>query len=243
MESVGSLRNTFRKSSILLAILLPVICLAQADDEPFKITTRDINRIEHEYLVAGSPYLDQEFKLGQWFLYGKKQKELAMRFDAYHDAVQFLQDDQKVFLSKSKDIEAHIDGKTYQYIDYLDHGNLKAGYFIRLNDGETLLYLRTIKTIKGPIDPENGYTQFKPPKFETNVSYYIKPKGKPAMPLLGLSRKEVFAVLWDKYSELRTYAREHKFQVRDEAETVMLLAYYDQLKADEREGTDAIKNN
>ncbi len=242
MESVGSLRNTLNKPSILLAILFPVICMAQAD-APFKITTRDINRIEHEYLVAGSPYLDQEFKLGQWFLNGKKQKELAMRYDAYHDAVQFLQDEQKVYLSKSKDIEAQIDGKTFQYIDYLDHSNLKSGYFSPLNDGETLLYLRIIKTIKGPVDPENGYTQFKPPTFETSVLYYIKPKGKPATPLLGLSRKEVFAVLWDKYSELRTYARERKLNVRDEAEAVAILAYYDQLKAEEREGTNAIKNN
>jgi hypothetical protein len=243
MISHGILPKTLIRNSLILAVLIPAIFFGQDDDPPFKITVKDIDRIERDYIVEGTPYLNQEFKLGYWYLDGRKQKELAMRFDAYHDAVQLMQDDQKVFMSKSADIEARFDGKTYRYIDYMDHGNQKEGYFTPLNEGETLLYLRTIKSIKGPVKPENGYAEFKQPLFQTTISYYIKPKGKPAMPLLGLSRKEVFAVLWDKYSELRSYARTHKLNIRDEAEAVAILAYYDQLKTEDRKTMNDPKND
>ncbi|MCJ7468523.1 MAG: hypothetical protein MUO53_17730 [Maribacter sp.] len=243
MKTHGFYQNIPLRNGIILAMLIPAFSFGQVDDEPFKITVKDIDRIEREYIVAGTPYLDKEFKLGYWFLNGRKQKELAMRYDAYHDAIQFLQDDQKVFMTKNLDVEVHIEGKTYHYDDYLDHGNQKQGYFTPVNDGETLLYLRTSKTIKGPIKPENGYAEFKQPEFQTTISYYIKPKGKPAMPLFGLSRKEVFAVLWDKYSELRTYARSHKLNARNEAEVTMILAYYDQLKTEDRNTMNDPKND
>jgi hypothetical protein len=243
MISLGILVETLIIKNLVPALLLPAILIGQVDDPPFTIRVKDIDRIERDYIVEGTPYLEKEFKLGYWYLNGKKQKELAMRFDAYHDAVQLLQDSQKIFMLKNPDVEAHFDGKTYRYIEYMDHGNLKAGYFTPLNDGETLLYLRTTKSIIGPIKPENGYAEFKQPLFQTTISYYIKPKGKPAMPLLGLSRKEVFAVLWDKYSELRSYARKHKLNVRDEAEAVAILAYYDELKSEDRHTMKDPKND
>ena len=63
-------------------------------------------------------------------------------------------------------------------------------------------------------------------------TYFVKGSNKPAIPLAHLSRKEVFAVLWDKYSELRKYARNNKLHMRTEEEVIQVLSYYDSLKVE-----------
>ena len=67
------------------------------------------------------------------------------------------------------------------------------------------------------------------------MANYIQKENREAKPLAHLSRKEVFAVLWEKYSELRKYARKNKLQMRDEKEVIQVLGHYDFLMAQEKE--------
>ena len=94
-----------------------------------------------------------------------------MRYDAYRDNIQLIQDGKKVFLVKDEDIEAIIDGDRYQYRSYLDNENITSGYLRPLNNGNgnTKLYARTLKFVKPPWFPLNGYDQLR-----TSLSLKLK---------------------------------------------------------------------
>ncbi len=190
---------------------------------------------ERDFVVEGSPYLDKEFKPGRWRLANRSSQEASMRYNAYYDAIQLHQNGDTFFLRKSLDVEAEIEGRRYQFVDFLDHGNRKSGYMTPLNQGNTVLYLRNTKILIPPHRPQHGYDLPKPPKFVSKMEYYLKQKNKPAKPLQNLSRKEVFAVLWDRYSELRKYARQNKLNMRTKEEVIQVLKYYDTLKSVEQE--------
>ena len=209
--------------------------VSEEPGDVFKVRMTDVGGFQRRLVVQGSPYLSKEFKDAKWIAKGQFEKKVKMRYDAYRDNIQLIQNGKQSLLVKAKDVEAEIDGKLYQYIDYLDHDNLKSGYFTPLNEGKTLLFSRTAMIIIPPRMPENGYEFVQPAKFEAKTIHYIKRSGKTATPLQDLSRKEVLAVLWDKYSELRTYARKNKLRLRTEAEVIRVLEYYDSLKTEENQ--------
>ncbi len=223
----------------LLVLFLPLLCFGQKQDETFKVKFRvpgAEKQWEREFIVKGSPYLNKEFVKGQTFLYGKIHEERKMRYNAYYDHIEILEPDSTIsHLIKNADIDADINDKIYRFVNYLDHQNKQSGFLTPLNDGRTVLYSRTKKIISNPYLPEHGYEQFQPPQFIVVSSYYIKRPNKDAVPLLGLSRKEVFAVLWDKYNALRKFAKENKIQLRTEEEVISVLAYYDHLQKEEKE--------
>lgn len=212
------------------------LVLEEADDV-FKVRLPEIQTAGMPLIryakVIGGPYLDKEFKFGKLIMKGDPEKDVKMRYDAYRDDIQIIQNEKQMYLVKNEDIEAIIEGKRYQYRNYLDNDNVTSGYLIPLNTGNTKLYSRITKYVTPPRLPVNGYDTFQQPEFKIKIIYYIKREGKTATPLQDLSRKEVFAVLWDKYSELRKYARKNKLHLRTEEEVVHILEYYDKLKAKE----------
>lgn len=217
--------------------VMPRQLVLEEPGDVFKVRIPDMGGFERKLIVQGEPYLHKEFKDAKWIAKGQLEKKVKMRYDAYRDNIQLIQDGKKVFLLKDEDIEAIIAGERYQYRSYLDNENITSGYLRPLNNGNTKLYARAMKFVKPPWFPLNGYDQLEPPKFETKIIHYIQRQGKTATPLQDLSRKEVFAVLWDKYSELRKYARKNKLHLRTEEEVIQVLEYYDQLKAEEQDKT------
>jgi len=182
-----------------------------------------------EWSVNGSVYPDDQFQEGYATINGMNKQGLMLRYDAYHDEIEYLDDNGKVkLLPNGANVETLIGSLLYRKLAYLDYGNLKCGFFVPLNEGKTQLYLRNTKSILYQT-PENGYETFEPPRFVLNTQYYLKRKDKPAMPLNDLSRKEVFAVLWEHFTDLRSYARENKLRMRTEGEVIQVLAYYDTL--------------
>lgn len=149
--------------------------------------------------------------------------------DLHSDEIEYLDDKgNRMLFQRNEYMGAIIDSVPYRFIDYFERGNVKSGFFTPLNEGKTILYLRNTKTIFYKT-PENGYESFESPKFVLKTSYYLKRNDRPAMPLNDLSRKEIFAVLWEHYSDLRKYARENKLRMRTEVEVIQVLNYYDSL--------------
>ncbi len=195
---------------------------------------------QRKFIIRGHPFLKEEFELGQVFLNGIATEKL-MRYNAYLDKFELPDSNKKtVDLIKSPDIEVKFKGNTYRYLSYIEHGNERSAYLNPLNEGHTQLFVQTRKTILPFKKPENGYEVSRLPEFVTKTMYFIKKRNRPAVPLAHLSRKEVFAVLWDKYSELRKYARKNKLHMRSEEEVIQVLDYYQSLEQDE-ETTNELK--
>lgn len=242
--------TTKRLIILFFFLLLPILLLSQrpvrydvfeASEGVFKIKVSEGLDFQRDYEVQGSPYLEIEFKEAKWIVKGQFEKKVKMRYDAYRDNIQLIQNGKQAILVKNLAIEAEIAKTRYRYLDYLDHDNLKSGYMNPLNDSKTMLYARIIKIVKPPIFPLHGYNFITPATFETKIIHYIQRAGKTPTPLQDLSRKEVFAVLWDKYSALKKYARHNKLHMRTEAEVIKVLSYYDQLKGEEDQ--DAIEES
>lgn len=213
-----------------VAFLLFFIFLAARAQLPEKEVKMTIwrNGTLDEWSVEGTVYLNKQFRKGYALVNGYKHEELLLRYDAYSDEIEYLDEGKRMLFHKGEHTEVSIDSIVYKFIDYFDKGKVKSGFFNPLNQGETVLYLRNTKTVFYKT-PENGYESFVPPKFLLKTSYYLKRKDRPAMPLNDLSKKEIFAVLWEHYSDLRKYARENKLRMRTEKEVIQVLDYYDSI--------------
>jgi hypothetical protein len=137
--------------------------IAQIPEKEVKMTLWRNGTLD-EWPVEGTVYADQQFKKGHALVNGYKNKELLLRYDAYSDEIEYLDDGKRMLFQKSEHMEVSIDSILYQFIDYSDKGNVKSGFFNPLNEGETVLYLRNVKTVFYKT-PENGYESFVPPKF------------------------------------------------------------------------------
>lgn len=229
---------------VILLSILPLYTFGQIKDDVIIITfdlvvdgfTGPENN-KHEFVVKGTPYLDRNFKPGKILIgkAGENEREGLMRFNAYRDHIEINQNGTKAFVAQASDVKVVLDGTTYAYLKYIERGNSKTGYFNLLHEGETQLYAKIQKVIPKTDFPDHGYETFEPPSFVTETTYYIKRKNRAAEKLRHLSRKEVFAILWDKYSELRAFARKNKFNVRTVEDTIQILTYYDELQKQDQE--------
>ncbi len=241
--------NYLSKPYLLIFMVLPVWAMAQIVDDVVKVSYNmpredaSLALMEHQFTVKGSPYIEKAFKMGSVVRNKNRKDSVFMRFNAYRDYIEFLDDHQKnLVLLQDEEIEATLAGTTYRYIPYISGNETRSGYFNPLSEGETALYRKTTKTIPKFEFPAHGYESFKPPQFMTRTHYYIKKKLGPAKKLAHLSRKEVFAILWDKYSELRSYSKKHRLKLRTEAEVIQILEYYDALVSGAQEKEEGSSN-
>lgn len=242
-----------KKYILILLIFTCLPCFPQDTDEPVKIRfdqPPNGDRLQGDrtriFTVKGSPYLNEKFKKGT-VINGTTKTEALLRYNLYYDSFQMLNgNSEKVFVLKAPSIKIALEGKTYvldtyevttkdKALYYLPetfnkelNGKKIEGYFRILNEGETLLYLKTSKRVPKFSLPDHGYEQFSPTSLTKIDYYYIKRKNRPAT-RIKLSKKEVLYALNDKYNEVRTYIKKNKLKVKSEAEVIQILKYYDSL--------------
>lgn len=222
--------------SRLFFYLLPAVCFSQIVDDvvmlKYSIPSASLSRVmdEHEMKVIGTPYKNTTYEIGSVTTFNIKKDSLLLRYNAYRDQFEILDNSRSTtYLRKDESSHVELDSLQYLFRRFFAAGKEWSGYLNPLNEGNTILYRRHIKTAQIRF-PDNGYDQMRPPEFEDITEYFIKREGKPADRLHSLSRKEVFAILWDKYSELRKYARKRKLHMRNEKEVIEVLAYYASIK-------------
>lgn len=232
----------------ILMLVSSFQCFSQATEEPVLVRF-DIGKgffAERVFAVNGSPYLNEKYEMGV-IINGPSKKEFRMRYNAYLGMFEVLdKNDKEASVLKSANILVAFDEKIYRILDYEEtvqdkalyylpqngdktiRGNIKQGYFNRLSDGETKLYLKTIKRIPKFKSSDHGYNRFEPTALLTLTHYFIKRKYRPAT-RIKLSKKEVLFALNDKYNELRTYIKKNKLKLKTEEEVIQLISYYDTL--------------
>ncbi len=98
-----------------------------------------------EYVVKGTPYLNKTYKI----LFDKKNGvESLIRYNVYRDYFELLDKNQKqTVLQKKHNINVILEGKPYDFIDYIDSGKEWSGYFSPLNEGKSILYKLKLKNL------------------------------------------------------------------------------------------------
>jgi hypothetical protein len=186
-----------------------------------------------EVEIEGSPYIDEIFKKGQTIINDKNVSDVLMRYDAYHDVIEIMNENNKVrTLLRRNNIVAVIDNTTYMVREYEFAGSVKEGYFNPLNEGYTRLLVKPKKKFVQAKNPENGYDTFSPAQYLDISMYYMQNGDKPAKEIK-LSKKRVLGFLSNHSKILNKYIKENALNMRSKNDIIRLIEYYNTLNKDE----------
>jgi len=182
-----------------------------------------------EVPIDGSAYMNDIYKKGTTLINDISKTEALMRYDAYNDAVEILDENGTARkLLRRKNIKAVFDDKTYEVVEYQSGGKAKLGYFNPLNDGQTQLLYKPKKIFLQAEKPDNGYDTYTPPHYKDISTYYIKKGEYPAVEVK-LSKRNILKVLEDKTVLLKKFIDKYDLNLKDEDDVIRLLDYYDTL--------------
>ncbi|MDC6387315.1 hypothetical protein PP182_01375 [Maribacter sp. PR1] len=188
----------------------------------------------NEVDVQGSPYVNELYKKGTTVVYGKKAREALMRYNAYTDAIEIIDENGKArSILRQRNIVATFGGKSYVVMGYLDEGKSKLGYFNPLNEGHVELLWKPKKIFVQAENPDHGYDTFSPPTFKDVSRYYIRKEGKPAE-TFRLSKRSLLKYLDEESKNLKEYIRINNLNLKEEKDVIILIEYYNSLLSNQK---------
>lgn len=185
--------------------------------------------VMREVDIQGSPYLNEVYKKGETIINGKSRTSALMRYDAYHDAVEILDENRKARkLLRRPSIKAVFDGKTYEVLEYKERKQVKMGYFNPLNQGHTQLLFKPKKKFIQAEKPENGYDEYDPPVYKDISAYFIR-KGDQSATIIKLNKKGLLKALNDQEALLKKFIKKHSLDLKKETHAIRLIQYYNSI--------------
>jgi hypothetical protein len=188
----------------------------------------------NEYVdIQGSPYLDPSWSKGTFTLSnGKIYKDMDIKYDLVKDKmyVKGNNDELVALLDQVRDfsINVPVSGSAVTRHFRTGYTNIPATtntyYFEVLTEGKTQFLKRSVKSILENKE-YNSATVTK--SFELNTKYYIYKDGKGTQ--VKKDKKAILAALGDKQSELETYIKDEKLNLKNDADVVKLIEYYNRV--------------
>jgi len=188
-----------------------------------------------EVPVEGTPFLDNIYKKGETIINGKVQSTALMRYNAFNDYVEILDENHEPRrLLRRNNIIAVFGGNTYEIINYKDSGKIKLGYLNPLNEGNSVLYFRPKKRFSQAEKPDHGYDDYDPPTYKDISSYYIK-HGNIAAEEIKLNKRSLLKTLEDKSDDLKIFIQYNNLNLKKKEDAIKLLEYYNSLQIAQEE--------
>jgi hypothetical protein len=154
-------------------------------------------------------------------------EDIPLRYDIYHQQVQFIRDGDTVAFAKPEEVASIImDGRKLVYIEFSDEGKTGKGYFEVLSYGDTKLLLRRIVKYHEQRDPQSN---LKEDVFVRENRYYIQKPGEMLTPV-EFNRTSVLNAFNDKELQVQEYIENNKLKMKTLEEMKNVLAYYNTLK-------------
>ncbi|MCX2480323.1 hypothetical protein OQY15_14575 [Pedobacter sp. MC2016-15] len=189
---------------------------------------------KNEYVdIQGSPYVNPNWSKGTFTLAnGKTYKDMDIKYDLVKDKMYVMGDNDEsiALLDQVRDfsINVPLSGTTVTRHYRTGYANIPSTtntyYFEVLADGKTQFLKRTSKNILTNKE-YNSATATK--SFEEITRYYIYKDGKGTA--VKKDKKAILAALGNKQSELETYIKAEKLNLKNDADVVTLITYYNTL--------------
>jgi hypothetical protein len=180
--------------------------------------------------VQGSPYYNESFLRGKVYTNNNEFFETELRYDAYNDEMQMLQNGNIIALLKFEKSKIEISNEVYEAHSYTDDdGSSDIRYFINLTKPENttkLLLCKSKKFVEGS-KAQNSYTTDKPPMFRDDPSYLIL-KDNTISPVK-LSKKKFLNFLEDKEKQIDNYISQKELNFKNEEDFVDVINFYNSL--------------
>lgn len=217
------------KNTVFVCFLMGYISFSQVADIVGSSDLRTDSRLvfsHNEVDIEGTRYINELYKKGITIVYGKEVEEALMRYDAYSDAMEVIDDNGKtIAMLRQRNTMAKLDGKTYVVFEYMEEGKYKLGYFNPLNNGKVQLLWKPKKIFVPAKYPDNGYDSYSPPTFKDVSSHYIKAEGFPAKPIK-LSKRNILKYFGTKNKFLNEFININNLDLKEEEDVLTLIKYY-----------------
>lgn len=186
---------------------------------------------------VGSPYTDNNFKLGTLYYNDEKQGEIYYRYNAYNEEIEVKQTklEKEVIqgLSTNKSVRLKKEnGNFISFKTFVDkNDNTLNGYLTLLHDGETFdLYERIKVKFTEAQKAQNSFVKATPNRFTQFTEYYLHKKGVNRIDEVNLkNRKFIKMVNPQKRSQLKEYLKENDLNIKEEADLIEAVKFLNQI--------------
>jgi hypothetical protein len=221
-----NLRGMSKLQYLILVAIMHSVAWAQSPSVPGYLSQLTFPMVEVD--VEGSPYYNDSYRLGQVFFEGEKHT-FFFRFNAFKDRIELKDRTMRLYhLKKNEIIEPVFGGKIYQLKSYFEDEVLKLGYFIPLNKGKAVLYIKPKKVFVQAKKPDNGYGEYTPPHYKDVSGYYLQLGNSLPSPIK-LSKRSILNVLGAKHEDLEEYSNRNQLDLRNEKDVVRLFNFYNRI--------------
>lgn len=187
---------------------------------------------QHEHLVKGSPYLNDEFMFGVMStVEAVKIEGLRFRYDIYGDEMQFILKDDTASITKPLTLR-HIEIGDQKFIyDVYETGEdmVAAGYFEVIEEGELTGLLRREMELDQDSYTENygGGGGTKDFYYKDSKAHYLKLDQEIAIKVN--NKKRFLEVIPFYRDEVKTFMKKERISVKNRKDFKKLVAYYNTL--------------
>jgi hypothetical protein len=227
---------------MLLIILISLPVFSQSNDAIYKIGVRQIaldqnneflNLTDAEFkLIEGSPYANDEFMEGSIFQGDELlQKNVLLRYNIFSDEIEIkssINESNYSALIKKSGMLVKIFNEVYTLIPF-EGSDEKGQYFKVLSTGEHLsLYKKSTVTFTQRTFAKTSYDRDKPAKFTRTDSYFLATRAGNFVEMPE-SKSKVLKLMKNKEAEVKSYLKTGRINLKDEADLIKLVKYYNNL--------------
>ena len=232
-----------KSSTLLVFLFLSTILAAQSGDAPLppmnnppettQVTLDFLNEMNrrsvHPKLTpdsyAGSPYLEENFKMGKVFTKGKELAVL-LRYNVLSNQMEIKveEDDEIILLPRDTSTKYILDGFEYTWKNLLTEDGWRKGYYVKYFEGDKVKFLGLPSiSIRNAEKQSSGYGSAKSAHYKVQMEYYLA-KENARMESIRVKSRD-----FEKYLNLDDIAAEYldEHKIREIADAVHFLEFYE----------------
>lgn len=181
--------------------------------------------------IQGSPYLNDEFQLGEVYYDGKyKISQLPLRYNLYNDEIEYKEKNAIMAFADPNNIDKVVIED--QVFIYIKHGKKsEVSGFVQMWHDKLPTVLTKMKIDFLNQEEAKPYVEPKPDRFERGYSKHYLMKCLHEIERI-VSIKKLIKSLGAHQAELSAFAKKEKISSSDPEELAMLLNYYHELEQD-----------
>lgn len=193
-----------------------------------RITNNQLLEGTKKYDAEGSPYLQDDFIMGEIFANDGKAPRIMLRYNIYEDHMEFQQGETFYALKPEKSVDkVRLGVQVFVVEEYPYKGKSKVGYLQRLDSGKVILLAKKGIDLSEAQQPSAMKYTITPAKFSRTADIYYYRIGNEIMKVESV--KKIIASLPDHQEEVSKFVKENSVSVKDEGELTKLFKFYNSL--------------
>ncbi len=183
----------------------------------------------------GSPFLAEDFILGDIYLEGKLQhSDIPLRYNAYKDQFEIDEATQQegvvTYMDKGKGVSVRVSQRSFIVLPYAEKGtNKELKYFEALYLGSKVqLYKRNIQIFTPRKEALTSMTPAIPAKFTPSEVFYAMWEDKP-MTRLPNAINKIYKFFGADRDAIKDFSKKYRLDLRSEKDLKRLFTFYNSI--------------